>query len=51
MEELEEGIKALKGMGTLRRPAQTTNLDPWELSESEVPTKEHELEHGPREPM
>lgn len=50
MEELGEGLKALKEMGTPTGvPTELTNLDPWELSETEPPTKEH-TQAGPRPP-
>jgi hypothetical protein len=38
MEDMREGLKALK---KIRRPTGSTNLDHWELSESEPSTKEH----------
>ena len=42
MQELGEGLKTLKGVGTPREDQQSqTNLDPWGLSETEPPTKEH----------
>jgi hypothetical protein len=41
MEELEEGLKELKGDDhTVGRTTMSTNLDPWELPETEPPTKE-----------
>lgn len=42
MEELgEEGLKDPEGIRTLKKDQESTNLDPWGLSESEQPTKEH----------
>jgi hypothetical protein len=42
MEELGEGLRDLKGIGTPKeRPTELTTLDPWELSETETSTKEH----------
>ena len=32
---------------TIRRPTESTNLDPWGLTETKPPTKEHAL-NGPR---
>ena len=34
---------------TTRRPTESTNLSPWGLTETELPTKEH-AEPGPRSP-
>ena len=49
VQELGEGLKALKEMGPTGRPTVPTNLDPWELPESDSPTKEHK-QAGPRPP-
>jgi hypothetical protein len=39
---LGEGLKVLKGMGTPEDDlTQSTNLDLWELSKTEPPTKEY----------
>ena len=43
MEELEEGLRAQKGIGTPQEDQQSTNLDPWGLSETGPPTKEHSV--------
>ena len=42
MEELGEGLKFPQRDGNpTRRPTVSTNLDPWELSETEPANKEH----------
>ena len=39
---VRERIEGAEGNGNLiRRPVVLTNLDPWELPETEPPTKEH----------
>jgi hypothetical protein len=47
MEELGEGLKELKGMTPVGRPTVSTNLDPWEIPETETPAKQHSWT-GPR---
>ena len=41
MVELGEGWKKLKEGDPIGRPAVTANLDPWELTDTESPTREH----------
>ena len=41
VEELGEGLGGTKGMENPQENQQSTNLNPWELSETESPTKEH----------
>ena len=42
MKELGEGLRITKEIGTQQEdPTESTNLDPWELSKTELPTKEH----------
>jgi hypothetical protein len=43
MEKLREGLMGTPEVhrNSTGRPTESTNLDPWELSESEPPTKEH----------
>jgi hypothetical protein len=50
MEKLGEGLKALKEMATPQEDQlMSTNLKPWELPETEPPTKEH-TQVGPKLP-
>ena len=41
MGELGEELQTPKGIGTSQEPTELTNLDPWKLTETEPPTKEH----------
>ena len=42
IEELGEGLKELKGsVDPIGKPAVSTNLDPWEILETEPPTRQH----------
>jgi hypothetical protein len=44
MEELGGRVEGPEGIGTPQEdPTESTNLDPWGLSETEPPTKEHTL--------
>ena len=43
MKELGEGPRALEGTEVPQEDQQSTNLDPWGLSETEPPTKKHTL--------
>ena len=42
MEECERGLSELEGVkNTTRTHTEPTNLGPWELTETKLPTKEH----------
>lgn len=49
MEVLGGGLKALKGIRNPQENLQSTNLDPWELTETE-PTNKENTPAGPRPP-
>ena len=51
MEELREGLKTLKGILSFTgRITESTNLDPWGLPETELPTTTEHTWAGPRLP-
>jgi hypothetical protein len=47
MEVLGGGLKALKGIRNPQENLQSTNLDPWELTETEPPKSIHRLNQVP----
>jgi hypothetical protein len=49
MEELGKELSTSKQIGTPQEDQQSTNLDPWGLSKTQPPNKEH-TEAGPRPP-